>query len=61
MPSSWDNHAPFVSSSSFDDPNVDGLLGTGKPKVIIPFIIVCVQMDVLTVVTMKGAVFWDVT
>jgi hypothetical protein len=50
MPSSWDNHAPFVISSSFDDPNVDGLK-RGKPKVIVQFKIVCVQLDVLTVVT----------
>jgi hypothetical protein len=49
MPSSWDNHAPFVISSSFDDPNVDGHLKTGKPKVIIQFIITCVQLDVKAV------------
>jgi hypothetical protein len=40
MPSSLDNHAPFVISSSFDDPNADGHPKTRKPEVIIWFIIV---------------------
>jgi hypothetical protein len=52
MPSSWENHAPFVISSSFDDPNVDGHLKTGKPKVIIHFVIACLQLDVKAMVTL---------
>jgi hypothetical protein len=39
MPSSWDNHAPFVIASSFDDLNVDGHLKAGNHKVNIQFMI----------------------
>jgi hypothetical protein len=40
MPSSLDNHAPFVISSPFDDPNAVGHPKPRKPEVIIWFIIV---------------------
>jgi hypothetical protein len=37
MPSSLDNHAPFVISSPFGDPNADGHPKPRKPEVIVCF------------------------